>query len=250
VYFLDNTSGFQGGLTVMTSRQIPANGSYTWTYHHPWTSRDLGLGNHSFFGRLEGFSGQSRPDIYSPTGTFAVVANDAPPASLAIDFDHVPGSGLAMQRAEELWPSGVRFRTQRSDGDRPAGLGEHDGNQFASVSSTTYPPGFNIAADFDGTYTRASAEVAAAVGVSVTMIAKDADGDVLASATSAPMTALYDFVPLSLATTEPIATLQWWPSLTTSAIHVDDVVVHAPEPRAVMTVLMLLACATTTWRRR
>ena len=243
MYFIDSSYFYpQIGATVITARTIPANGSYTWTYRHQWTDYDIPLGSHSFHGWLDGYMG--RPPMQTPTGSFTVIPNGPPPAALNIDFDHPPDdSAAALASATEYWPSGVRFRTRHSDGDRTAGIRRYDGNQFLTVDFTSYPPGFNLAADFDGLYTQASADVAAAVGVTVTMIAKSADGDVLATTTSPPMTALYDFVPLSIAASEPIKTLEWWPSNPQSGLHVDNLIAHTPEPAGGVVLLGLAVVA-------
>jgi len=254
IYFIDASYFYpQVGLTVLTARTIPANGSYTWTYRHQWTDHDIPLGGHEFHGLLEGGGSgpTNRPPIQSATGTFAVIANAPPPNALNIDFDHVSdGTGAALASATEYWPLGVHFRSLRSDGDRVASIGRHDGNQYLTAGATTYPPGFNLAADFDGLYTQASADVAAAVGVSITMIAKAADGDVIATTTSPPMTALYDFVPLSITTAEPIKTLEWWPDNPQSGLHVDNLMVHAPEPGGGAACLVLAAVAAVVVKRR
>ncbi len=198
----------QAGLTVLTARSIPANGSYTWTYRHNWLDSsilpgDFVAGSHDFLGRVVGGNNGAtpRPNIDSPSGSFAVLPNAAPPAAVSIDFDRItPNAANKIASVAEFWPSGVRFYSRRNDDDGVGqiAIGAHDGNQYVHGGVSTYPPGFNIVADFDGLYTNATADVAAAVGVSVTMIAKDADGDVIAAATSAPMSALYDFLPLSI----------------------------------------------------
>ena len=144
----------------------------------------------------------------------------------------------------------MRFYSRRNDADGvgQAGIGAHDGNQYVHAGVATYPPGFNIVADFDGLYTNASADVAAAVGVSVTMIAKDADGNVIGTTTSAPMAALYDFVPLAISAAEPIKTVEWWPSNVQSSLQVDNLSLHTPEPGG--TSVLLLATLAVVRRRR
>jgi hypothetical protein len=71
IYFIDSSYFFpQVGLTVITARSIPANGSYTWTYRHPWTDYNIPLGSHDFHGLLEGgHDGPTqRPPISSRRG--------------------------------------------------------------------------------------------------------------------------------------------------------------------------------------
>jgi hypothetical protein len=250
----------QAGLTILTNRGIPANGSYTWTYRHNWLDNsempgDFSIGTHDFFGRVLGSNAgpTARPNGDSPTGTFAVIPNAPPPASLSLDFDHItPGATDKIASVSEFWPAGVRFYSKRNDADGGSNvpIGSFGGNQYVHEGYTTYPPGFNIIADFDGNYTNARADVAAAVGVSVTMIAKDASGNVIGTTTSAPMTALYDFVPLSISAAEPIKTLEWWPSNMQSGLEVDNLAVHTPEPGGLAFLFLATAAVVTSRRAR
>ena len=100
-YFLDNTFYFpQAGLLTLTGQSIPAIGSYTWTYRHSWMSYDMPVGDHGFFGRLEGFTWW--PSIVSPAGIFSVIPNAPQPGAATFDFDTVPGTMKALQAASEF----------------------------------------------------------------------------------------------------------------------------------------------------
>ena len=79
------------------------------------------------------------------------------------------------------------------------------------------------------------------------MIAKDADGNVIGTTTSAPMAAPYDFVPLAISAAEPIK-IEWWPSNVQSSLQVDNLSLHTPEPGG--TSMLLLATLAVVRRRR
>jgi hypothetical protein len=158
---------------------------------------------------------------------FDVVAPTLPTQAFAIDFDKAPGRDAPVQSTTEYWPLGVRFRSESTPGTtrRPVIQNGH-----LQINSTTYPPGFNIAADFDMNIHGASADVSAATGVQITMIAKDKDGLVLDTAISDPVPELGSFVPVSVISKSPIATIEWWPSNQQSTVMLDNLAIAMPEP--------------------
>lgn len=93
------------GTLAITHATVPANGSKTWSFRHGWTSRPLDYGLHDVRGRVLGV-GAAGPV------PFEVVRPVYPTESFLIDFDHVPGTDERITSAEELWPYGVRFRSQ------------------------------------------------------------------------------------------------------------------------------------------
>ena len=226
-YTLDDAYHFpQGWILALTSQRVPANSSYTWSFRHNWQAYNMGLGTHRATGGVAGY-GDAGPV------NFDVVAPTLPTQGFAIDFDKAPGSDAPVQSITEYWPLGVRFRS-----DTTASIPRRPGiqNGHLQINSTTYPPGFNIAADFDMSIHGASADVSAAIGVQVTMIAKDKDGIVLDTAISDPVPALGSFVPVSVISKSPIATIEWWPSNQQSTVMLDNLAIEMPEPGGVVMV--------------
>ena len=220
-YTFDNVYNFpEGWILALTSRQVPANSSYTWSFRHNWHSYNLAVGAHRATGGVAGY-GQAGPV------NFDVVAPTLPTSGFSIDFDKAPGSDAPVQSITEYWPLGVRFRSE-STANPPRRPGIHDG--VLKTNSTTYPPGFNIAADFDMSIHGATADVSAAVGVQITMIARNKDGNVLDTAISDPVPALGSFVPVSVSAKGDIATIEWWPSNQNSSVMVDNLAIEMPEP--------------------
>ena len=212
-YNIDGTIEFPEGWTLaLTERAIGANSSYTWTFRHDWLWRDLSLGSHGVVGGVIG-QGEAGPV------PFEVVGASLPTSGFLIDFDKE-------ESLSEFWPVGVRFRSNTSNGSSRPGI--QDGH--LRVNSTTYPPGFNIAADLEIPVHGISADVSAAVGVSITMVAKDAAGNVLDTSVSEPVAALGSFVPVSVSSDGAIASVEWWPSNERSAVMVDNVALSMPEP--------------------
>jgi hypothetical protein len=237
-YTLDDVYHFPQGWTLaLTSRPIPANSSYTWSFRHNWLSYDLNVGTHRAAGGVAGY-GDAGPV------NFDVVAPTLPTSAFTIDFDKAPGSQAPVQSLTEYWPLGVHFRSNTT-ANPPRRPGIYDGH--LAINSTTYPPGFNIAADFDMSIHGASADVSAAMGVQITMIAKDKDGNVLDTAISDPVPALGSFVPVSVSSTRDIATVEWWPSNQGSTVMVDNLALAMPEPSG--TVLIALGSALLLRRR-
>jgi hypothetical protein len=216
-YNIDGTIEFPEGWTLaLTQRPIAANSSYTWTFRHDWFWRDLSLGSHNVVGGVIGH-GDAGPV------PFEVVPPTLPTSGFSIDFD-------TEESISEYWPVGVRFRSNTSGGSSRPGI--HDGH--LRINSGTYPPGFNIAADFDMPVHGIAAEVSAAVGVSITMVAKDAAGNVLDTSVSEPVGGLGNFVPVSVSSNSAIASVEWWPSNERSTVMVDNVLVSMPEPGGIL----------------
>jgi hypothetical protein len=188
----------------------------------------MGLGSHRATGGVAGY-GDAGPV------NFDVVAPTLPTQGFAIDFDKAPGGDAPVQSITEYWPLGVHFRSQ-STANPPRRPGIYDG--VLKINSTTYPPGFNIAADFDMSIHGASADVSAATGVQITMIAKDKDGIVLDTAVSDPVPSLGSFVPVSVISKSPIATIEWWPSNQQSTVMLDNLAIEMPEPGGIAMIVL------------
>ena len=93
---------------------------------------------------------------------------------------------------------------------------------YASHYFTTYPPGFNIVADFVNPLFAITSDVSCAAGITVTMIAKDNKGNVLASVTSQPAPQTFWTGPISIRSEVPIASVEWWPSIPNSGVGIDN----------------------------
>ena len=212
--------------TVITSATVPALGSYTWHMQHPWAVYNPGLGTHSVSGGLYG---------YGAAGSACFEVIESPPltGSFLVDFDHFPGTDIQLGSVEGLSPYGLHFRTIA--GSSPPSLGIWEGNQFLSHGTCTYPTGFNIVADFDMPVYGLTAGIDSCVGCEVTVIARAADGTELdrATATSAPSTAYFNFAgSVSVQSTQPIASAEWWPSHTNAGVSVDNLYLFGSPVRA------------------
>ena len=145
--------------------------------------------------------------------------------SVFIDFETLPdGSpttpGEFIGDAYAEW--GIIFGAEGVDDMPDFWIGYNSEGVFAWSHHCTYPPGFNIIADFTvSTYT-ITTDVMSAVGYTVTMIAKDADGNTIGSIESDPIPPGFWGGPLSLTTDVPIASVEWWPSAQNASVGVDN----------------------------
>ena len=173
-----------------------------------------------------------------------------------IHFDHYPPggdqantSGISM---DQYSPWGVHFRTISENNSWPS-VRLANNNQYAQVYSTTYPPGFNMVADFDMPVYSIEVDVSSAVGMTVTMIAKDSSGVIIDSVVSASVPDVSNwFELLQLDTTTPIASVEWWPSEQNASVWIDNLHVLStpiPEP-STLSMLLALGSLALLWRRR
>ncbi|HEY5913774.1 MAG TPA: hypothetical protein VJA21_24560 [Verrucomicrobiae bacterium] len=206
---------------VLTGVTIPPYGSYTWTLVHDWGYR-LQPGPHTVTGEVVGYGGAG------PVA-FTVLPSPVVPGDVLFDFDHIPGTDARLGHllAYEEW--GVRFGMYAGS---HYGVQTTDGNGWLSSGVCTYPTGFNLFAKLERPVYGATAKITAGLNMSITMLARDSQSNVIASATSAAVTALYQFSePVSLKTTQPIAILEWWPSDARSLVGIDDLYLEAtPSP--------------------
>ncbi len=148
-------------------------------------------------------------------------------SEVLIDFEHLPdgsatGSGPIGDDYAE-W--GVRFQTVGVDTSKSPEYSRflHD-STYANCGACSYPPGFNIVADFDVPVYGVSAYVTSAAGGIVTMIAKNDLGELVDSVASSPISEGYTFVgPLEITSDTPIASVEWWPSRSHFGVGLDDV---------------------------
>lgn len=233
-YTVDETYTYPTiGLAILTQVMIPGKGSHTWSFRHMWQDYDLSLGGHSVTGTVIG-KGSS-----DPVG-FEIVP--APPVAddLFIDFEVLPdGTPAGGAGGGSLWYDYAAWGVHFGSIGVPHGpsIQGSGGNQYAQANRCSYPPGLNIVADFDMPVFGIAADVSSAAGVTITMIARDSQGQVVDSVVSPPVPAVGEFVgPIQLSTTTPISSVEWWPSNTQASVSVDDVYIVVPEP-VVLTVL-------------
>jgi len=147
--------------------------------------------------------------------------------TVTIDFDSLPDgsptvAGTTIGDSYAEWGvhfSGVSDIVVFGDADPVI----HVYSRYAKATQCTYPPGFNIVADFDVPVYGISVYVRSAKGETITMTAKDDTGTVIGSVVSAPMPAAYTLIgPLVLNTSVPIATVEWWPSNDHAMVALDD----------------------------
>jgi len=215
-------------LGVLTQASTPR----TWTNIHSWSDYNLSPGNHTVIGTVVGY-GTSAPV------TFNVVQPPSPQGDFLIDFDTIPGTTASVAHLMAYDACGVHFHTKQG-----AAMGLHDvaGNSWVQ-GFDAYPTGFHVIADFAIPVFGASAKVAGGTSVTITMVAKNSQGQTIATNTSVPVVHPGQFEQsLSVTTTEPIASLEWWPSIPNSACRVDDLFVVRTPPlnaRAVGDILCL-----------
>lgn len=208
-YTLDGvyTPQFFGG-AVLTERKTP----HTWTMVHGWDSYKLKVGEHTWVGKVLGY-GTSRP------ATFAVVPTPTPSGDFSLDFETLPGSSARVGHLMAYDALGVHFRTSLRSAAR---LQRSEKGSWVE-GFDPYPIGFHVVADLDRPVFGASSRVAGGTNVRITMIAKSRLGQTVAAATSAPMDRPGDFSQtLSVRASEPISSLEWWPSQANSMAAVDD----------------------------
>jgi len=208
---------------AFTRVSIPPHASHTWSYGHLWAEYGLDIGTHTVVGTVIGRA-DSQP--YS----FEVIAPTLPTSDVLIDFENLP-DGRAMPGglydAYAAW--GVHFGKVKSGGMERISVCEKSGNLYAAATSCTYPPGFNMIATFDMPVRGISADVSSAAGMTITMVAKDSDGQIIDSVVSDVVSEAGEFVgSIELLSEVPIASVEWWPSEQNAAVFVDNIHVMVP----------------------
>lgn len=199
------------GAAVLTDATTPR----TWTNTHRWHDYNLSVSDHTVVGTVIGY-GTSGP------AAFNVVPPPVPQGDFLIDFDTIPGTTARVAHLMAYAACGVRFHTRQGTA---CSLQVGESNSWVE-GFDPYPNGFHVIADFAMPVFGASAKVAGGTGVRITMIARNAQGQTLATDVSAPVMQPGKFVQtLSVTTTEPIASLEWSPSIPNSMAGVDDLFV-------------------------
>lgn len=186
---------------AVSSVTIPAYGTKIWSTQLNWDYWPLSPGSHFINGKVRGYG-------EATSAPFLVEQAVLPEDKVLIDFYSIPGTDLPATSLFAYEAAGIHFSTKTTE---PRDLTFDRTAQRLKANSTTYPPGFNIIATLDFPVYGASVDAYTATGVQITMIAKDSDGQVIASATTEP--AIYEIAqPVKLHASRRIETLEWWPS--------------------------------------
>jgi hypothetical protein len=212
IYQIDSYHPNWLGGQIITYATVPGMGAYSWPIVHDWSDYRVPVGIHTLLGEVINYG-------ISPPATFEIVPAPIPQTNFVVDFDLIPGTQALVGNLIAYEASGVRFR---SLGDGNCGLAGSATNRNLSAYYSTYPTGFNIVADFDRPFYGAAVKISGGTGCQITMLALDAQSNILASAISPPISTPGVFLPISLHTAEPISTLQWWPSDPRCGVNIDD----------------------------
>jgi hypothetical protein len=211
-YTMDNSYVSLGVLIpVGNARTTP----YTWTNTHSWNIYGLVQGLHSVVGTVIGY-GNSMP------ASFQVIPTPVPKGNLLIDFDLISGTTAPVASLQAYDAIGVHFHNMLGS---PISLKDVEGNSWTE-GFVQYPVGFHVIVDFEMPVFGASAKVSGGTGVTMTMMAKNSGGTIIASSDSTPITQPGQFTQtLSLRADERITSIEWWPSIPNSSAGVDDLFV-------------------------
>ncbi len=206
---------------------IPAGGTDTLEFLYNWRDFDLSLGEHTVEGELETTG-------LTDVTTFSIVPPVPPTEDVFIDFETLPDGSVPQTSgtspAVHFQPWGVKFGRVSSAWSSYVRVRDRNGNHLLEGSGDSS----NILAEFRMPVYAVSAEVMTSAGETVTMIARDAAGNELASVTSsaAPGDEVL-FGPLQVSSLTPIASVEWWPSVEDSSVSIDNLHVSVNPPASV-----------------
>lgn len=161
---------------------------------------------------------------------------------VTIDFETLPDGSILSGGpiANRYVGYGVTFHEDGYGNRMPALAAKASGDHYAQSNVTTYPPGFNIVAEFSVPVTLVAADVKTAVGVTVTMKAFAQDGTLLATSESADSA---DFWKgrIEVSTDRAISRVEFWPSVIQAGVGIDNLLIgRAQEIPALDTIGLLL----------
>ena len=160
-----------------------------------------------------------------------------------------PGIGDPVADAYAVWGA-TTFSSEGVTGQPQFVNGYPGAVTFAASTSCTYPPGNNMAVEFVPGVRYVSARVMTGWGQTVTMTALDSAGGGLGSTTSAPAPEDLWIGTLSLGFAgADIASVEWWPSMQSVMVGVDDLA-YGPVPEPATLALLGLGAAALAARRR
>lgn len=148
--------------------------------------------------------------------------------SNVIDFDNAPCPQPDVVIADQYWDA-----LFRSEGVSDSPVFKQDvynnSSYFAFSNSAVFPLGFNIVVQFSSPgYFVIEADVMTMEGVVVTMIAKNANGTVIATTTSQSAPSSFWIGSLVLSADEPIASVEFWPSDPAAVVGIDNLIQWYP----------------------
>ena len=197
-----------------------ATGPFTRSMTFDWSNHLLAPGLHTVEGIIPGWE---LANPMSPPEYFWVTPLPKPQTDFLIDFQQWPGKGNRIDNLAVYEVFGLHFRTSLGSSNYYT-YSDHYRN-YSLSGFDPYPIGYNAAVDFvDLPVNGARAYVGGTSNTTVTMIAKDKHGGVLASVTSPVLGVTRQ--PVELWSDQLIASLEWWPSITNSEIAVDDLLVR------------------------
>lgn len=203
------------GLAILTSVFVPPNDTYVWEFTQPWI---LSEGSHVVRGKVVGHgSAVSAP--------FTVGSYALPQDIVDVNFRTLPGTDLPLAGLDSYDELGIHFFSESSKPWYEVSMG----NGFLVASPATYPPGFNIQAELDFPVYAVEADASSAAGVEVTMIAKNAAGEIVASA-SALIPSYGDYKRITLNSAEAIHKLEWWPSNDRASVRIANLTLDRQVP--------------------
>lgn len=192
-------------------------------------------------------------------------ANSARATEVLIDFETLPGGGtpvLYSPVADSYAAWGVSFIEEGFGTSQPAFTQGYGGDgSFAWTGQSVYPPGHNIAANFNVPTFEVSADVMTcpSPGEQVTMVAKDANGAILSSVTSDGPSTQFWKGTIAITSIEPIARVEWWPITNTCSVGIDNLEFSDSPPEPIPAVsewgmitlsLLILTAGTLVYRHR
>jgi hypothetical protein len=188
------------------------------------------------------------------TAVVAMTAGGTALADVTLDFETVPGGGPPVifdPVADTYVPWGATLFSSQGVTGEPQFINGYPGAvTFAAALGCTYPPGHNLSVEFVPGVRYVSARVMTAEGTTVTMRALDGAGMELDAVTSAPAPADLWAGTLEVGpTAADIASVEWWPSISSSTVGVDDLT-YGPAPEPATLALVGLGAAALAMRRR
>ena len=211
------------GATVMTQLTIPAHGQRTWHVEGPKPAKLNGsIGQHVLYTRL-------LPDYVATPVTFTILPPTLPEEDFTVDFDQTL-AGEPLQRLDQYKRWGIHFSSKYAKLVQDIRNGD-DSFIKTFIYSWRQKP-HNLRAKLVMPVEGLTVDVSSTAGTRVKVIARDADGKRIGSATSRRIRRPGHFVPLSIECDEPIAMLEWRSSDLLASVALDNLQLNVLEPVA------------------
>jgi hypothetical protein len=191
-------------LMVLTTAQGPC----TWTnIFQDGDEYSLTPGEHSVVGTVIEY-GSSSP------ASFTVIPDPKPQSDFLLDFLYYPGTTTYIPTLAAYSAYGAQFRSSSG----PMGV--------VHTAGYDYICGYTVAADFSVPVMGARAMVRVTTNCTVTMIAKDAQGEELGRVVSPVLTSEQQM--MELRANRHITSLEWAPNISNSIVRIDSLLVRIP----------------------